>query len=158
MKQNLKWYTSIIKSLINENYNDLGTIRYEMDDDITKIIIKIIPHEGVHKDIEYILTLKYRKDSNENTTWPGIYVDSLLFDKIKTDRYLKNNGKNGEHKGICIEKLSYGYAFKKNFNLYCSNKWENHVYYVINILNNLQDFNKGNGIKKDYKEILKINE
>ena len=56
------------------------------------------------------------------------------------------------------KKLSYGYAFKKNFNLYCSNKWENHVYYVINILNNLQDFNKGNGIKKDYKEILKINE
>jgi len=153
---NIKWYMPIVKSLISENYNDLGTITYDLDDDITKIIIKVIPHEGVHKDIEYILTLKYRKDSNENTTWPGIYVDSELFNKIKTNRYLKNNGKNGEHKGICIEKISYGYAFKKNFKLYCDNKWKNYVYYVINILNNIQDFEKGNGIKSNYKEILHI--
>lgn len=154
---NIKWFKSIVKSLVSENYNNLGNITYDLEnDDITKIIIKVIPYEGVHKDIEYTLTLKYRKDSNEKTTWPGIYVDSELFDKIKTDRYLKNNGKNGEHKGICIEKISYGYAFNKNFKLYCDNKWENYVYYVINVLNNLQDFEHGNGIKSNYKEILNI--
>ena len=48
---NIKWYMPIVKSLISENYNDLGTITYDLDDDITKIIIKVIPHEGVHKDI-----------------------------------------------------------------------------------------------------------
>ena len=157
MNNNSKWYLTIMKSLCKNKYNDLGIISFSDDTSDTKIIkIHIIPHEGVHKDIEYTLTLKYRTDDNENTTWPGIYIDSPLFDKIKTSRYLSNSGKNGGHKGICIEKLSYGYAFKKNFKLYCNDNWKNYVYYVISILNNIHEFEKGNGFRHDYKKILKI--
>ena len=151
---NTKWYVNIMKSLCNDEYKDLGKISF-LDNDvdnISNIKINIIPYEGVHKDIEYTLTLKYRTDD-----WPGIYVDSPLFDKIKTSRYLSNKGRAGEHKGICIEKLSYGYAFKKNFKLYCNDNWKSYVYYVISILNNIHEFEKGNGFRHDYKEILNIN-
>ena len=79
-----------------------------------------------------------------------------MYDKIKTNQYLQNKGCVGAHKGICIKNLAYGYNFSKNFKNICDNKWENYIFYVITLFNNLQDFEKGSGIKSSYKRILSI--
>ena len=113
--------------------------------------IKVIPHEGVHKNKEYFLTLQFQDDG-----WPLIFVDSELFDKIKTPQYVQKKGKVGTHKGICIKRFSHGYAFHKNFKELCNNQWENYIYYMITLFNNVQDFEKGIGFKSNYKEILGI--
>ena len=93
---------------------------------------------------------------NSESEWPYIYIYSEIFDKIKTKQYLHNIGKNGIHKGICIKNLSHSYNFCNNFKNFCNNKWENYFYYLIITFNNIQDFEKGNGIKSSYKTILEI--
>lgn len=80
----------------------------------------------------------------------------LIFDKIKTAQYLQNKGKVGTHKGVCIKNLGYGYNFKKKFRELCDNKWENYIYYLITTFNNIQDFERGNGFKSNYKKILLV--
>jgi len=136
MNTPLKRFHSISKY----NYSDLGQV--DILDESTLDIMKIVctPYEGIHKDISYTLTIKFQEDEQ----WPFIYIDSEIFDKIKTNNC----------KGICIKKLSYGYSFRKNFRELCDNKWENYIYYLLSMFNNIQDFEKGNGIKSKYKEIL----
>ena len=36
-------------------------------------------------------------------------------------------------------------------------KWENYIYYLILFFNNIEDIEKGIGIKHNYKYILSIN-
>jgi len=154
MDQPIKRFAHLVKVINSTYFNDLGKIELIIDDNtqIDIIKIKIIPHEGIHKEIEYILTIKFQEQGN----WPLVYIDSEIYDKVKTKQYIENKGFNGIHKGICIKNLSYGYPFIKNFKELCDNKWENYIYYLITLFNNLQDFEKGNGLKSNYKEILNI--
>ena len=152
MEKPIKRFHDISKAIYGNYYSDLGKTEITEDSTLKDIKIKVIPNEGIHKDIEYILTIKFQKEA----TWPFIYIDSEIFDKIKTNQYKENIGKVGDHKGICIKKLGYAYSFKKNFKDLCDNKWENYIYYLIITFNNIQDFEKGNGFKSTYKQILSI--
>lgn len=154
MEQPIKRFAHIVKVINTGYFNDLGKIELVIDNDmqIDIIKIKIIPYEGIHKDIEYIITIKFQEQNN----WPLVYIDSEIYDKIKTKQYINNKGLYGEHKGICIKKISHGYPFNKNFKDLCDNKWENYIYYLITLFNNIQDFEKGNGLKSNYKELLNI--
>lgn len=143
-------FYSIVKSIHDKKYEDLGNVTFIENNDMSHLKIKVKPHEGFHKDEEYIVELVF----NEINNWPNLYVNSPIFDKIKTNQYLANKGKNGYHKGICIKNLSYGYSFSSNFKLYCNNDWSNYLYYIIITFNNMQDFERGNGFKSDYKDIL----
>ena len=108
----------------------MGKVEIIIDNDemiLNFIKFIVIPFEGIHKNVKYIVTLKYQEDNN----WPLVFIDSVIFNKIKTKQYLKNKGKVGDHKGICIKNLSYGYAFKKHFKNYCNNKWENYIYIIL---------------------------
>lgn len=155
MNHNLtNFIKSIAKAIYNDYYIELAEtnlIQFINNEKIIKIDVK--PNDGFHKNKNYILTIKFRS-ANE---WPLIYIDSEIYDKIKTTRYLENRGRFGEHKGICIKNLSNGYNFKKNFNEICNNKWENYIYYLILFFNNIEDIEKGIGIKHNYKYILSIN-
>jgi len=42
--------------------------------------------------------MKFQEQGN----WPLVFIDSVLFDKIKTTQYLQNKGRVGEHKGIWL--------------------------------------------------------
>ena len=57
---------------------------------IENIKIRVVPHEGVHKDVNYIITIKFQEEGN----WPLIYIDSDIYDKIKTNRYLQEKGRS----------------------------------------------------------------
>lgn len=152
MTTQLKIFRNITKSIYTGYYNNLGQTDLMEESTLDNIKINVIPHEGIHKHKKYIITIKFQKAGN----WPLIYIDSEIYDKIKTTQYLKDKGRVGQHKGICIKNLGYGYNFSKNFNNLCGNKWENYIYYLICVFNNLQDFEKGNGLKSNYKKILFI--
>ena len=107
-----KRYTSIIKAINNNYYEDLGTVEFIEEDNIEVLNIIVIPHEGIHQKIPYKLTIKFQT----NNQFPLLYIDSEKYNPIKTNQYNKNLGKSGPHKGICIRKLGYAYAFTKNFN------------------------------------------
>jgi len=141
---------SIARAARDGFYSDLGETEV-VETTLEELKIKVIPSEGHHSCIEYVITLKWEEE------WPLVFVDSEIFDRIKTHQYLQNRGKVGHHKGICIKNLSRGYSFRKNFTQLCANKWENYVYYLITVFNNIQDFEKGNGFRSNYKEILQIN-
>lgn len=148
---------TIQKLISNGFYSSLGEIDLLMDEENFNILyLKVIPHEGFHSKIPYYLKLTYNWNPESFEGFPLIHINSELFDKIKTNQYLKNLGKAGIHKGICVKNLSYSYNFKTNFKKYCDNKWENYIYYLITIFNNMEDFEKGNGFKSNYREILKI--
>ena len=147
-----KRYFNIISAFYNNYFKDLGNVKLiEESNNINDIKFTVIPFEGIHKDKEYTVTLNFY-----NEKWPLIFINSEIYDKIKTNQYLQNKGKVGNHKGICIKNLSYCYAFKKNFNKYCGDKWENYIYNLIVNFNNIQDFEKGNGIKSNYKDVLNL--
>ena len=149
MEQQKRAY-DIIKSVNNEYYRDLGVVEINEESNIEQMVIEVTPHEGFHKEKKYFISLKF-----QDNEWPLVFIDSELFDRVKTNQYLNNQGKVGDHKGICIKNLSYAYAYKKNFKNLCDNKWENYVYYIITLFNNFQDdFKKGNGIRANYKELL----
>jgi hypothetical protein len=152
MSTELKKYRTITKAIFTGYYADLGNVDIMEDSTLEIIKIKVTPFEGVHKNIEYIITIKFQEEGN----WPLVYIDSKIYDKIKTVQYLQGKGRVGEHKGICIKNLGYSYNFNKNFKDLCGNKWENYIYYLITVFNNLQDFEKGNGIRSSYKNILSI--
>jgi hypothetical protein len=44
----------------------------------------------------------------------------------------------------------------KKFKEICNNKWCNYVYYLINTFKYIEDFEKGVGIKHNYKNILEL--
>lgn len=152
MEQPLKRYTNITKAIYDGYYKDLGETELLESSTLELMKIKVIPHEGIHKNMEYTITLKFQEINN----WPLVFIDSEIYDKIKTNQYLQNKGRSGEHKGICIKNLGYAYNFNKNFSELCDNKWINYIYYVITVFNNLQDFEKGNGLKSTYKKTLDI--
>ena len=153
MSLSLKRLSDITKAIYTGYYSDLCIIEL-INEDITleNIKISIVPHEGLHKNVNYIITINFQEEGK----WPLIYINSEIYDKIKTNQYLQEKGKNGKHKGICIKNISYSYNFNKNFQNLCGNKWENYIYNLICVFNNLQDFEKGNGIKSNYKNILFI--
>lgn len=146
-------FNHIVQSIQNNYYNDLGNVELIRENDrIDDLKIKIIPHEGIHQNVPYIINIKFQ----ELNEWPMVYIDSPKFNQILTKRYLENRGYNGDHKGICIKNLSHGYNFHSNFSKICGNKWENYIYNLIVFFNNIQDFEKGIGIKSNYKQILNI--
>lgn len=148
----MKRFYNISKAVEGKHYSDLGEIEIMEDSTLEELKIKVVPNEGIHAEIEYTITIKFQEEGN----WPLVYIDSEIFDKIKTSQYLQNKGKSGAHKGICIKNLGYAYNFKKNFKELCDNKWENYIYYLITLFNYLEDFEKGNGFKSNYKKILSI--
>jgi len=152
MTTQMKKIRDITKAVYTGYYTDLGETEVMDESTLENIKIQVVPYEGVHKHVNYIITIKFQEEGN----WPLIYIDSDLYDKIKTNRYLQEKGRVGQHKGICIKNLGYGYCFNKNFKNFCGNKWENYIYNLICVFNNLQDFEKGNGIKSNYKNILSI--
>ena len=152
MTTSLKRFRDITKAVYTGYYTDLGETELMYEITLENIRICVVPHEGIHKHIPYIITIKFQEEEN----WPLIYIDSELYDKIKTTQYLQEKGRIGQHKGICIKNMGYAYNFKKNFQNLCGNKWENYIYNLICVFNNLQDFEKGNGIKSNYKQILGI--
>lgn len=157
-RQLLNEYNKIQKPIqraINHNYyNDLGSLEFIEQDTMDTLKIKVIPQYGFHKHEEYFITLHIRSDE-----WPLVFIDSVLFDKVKTNQYLKNKGKVGSHKGICIKNLSYAYGFTKNFKEICNNQWENYLFQIITLFNNFQnDFQKGCGIKSNFQELLSSDE
>ena len=152
MNTSLKRFHDIIKAICAGDYTDLGETEYIEEYNLENIKISVVPHEGVHKHVKYLITIKFQEEGN----WPLVYIDSDIYDKIKTKNYLQEKGRVGQHKGICIKKIGYGYKFNTNFKNVCGNKWENYIYNLICVFNNLQDFEKGNGIKLNYKNILSI--
>ena len=152
MEQPIKRFYNILKAVDDKYCSILGETEITEDSTSENVKIKVIPNEGIHANLEYTITIKFQEEGN----WPLVYIDSEIFDKIKTNQYLQNKGKVGEHKGICIKNLSYGYNFNKNFKNLCDNKWKNYIYHLITVFNNLQDFEKGNGLKSNYKKILSI--
>ena len=148
----LKRFQNIWTLIDSGYYEDLGQTIFIEESTLENIKISCIPHEGIHANLKYTITIKFQEDGN----WPLVYIDSEIYDKIKTNQYLREKGKNGSHKGICIKNFSYGYNFNTNFKKLCDNKWEIYIYYLIVTFNNLQDFGKGNGIKSSYKTILSI--
>lgn len=144
-----------IQDAIESNhYVDLGSVEYIDLENTTMMKIKVIPSYGFHKGQEYFITLQLR--TNE---WPLVFIDSVLFDTIKTIQYLKNKGRSGPHKGICIKLFSYAYKFPKYFKNICNSQWENYVFQLISFFNSFDhDFEKGNGIKSNFKELLTTSE
>jgi len=137
---------------VNNNAIPFGETELLEESTTETIVINHTPSDGIHADIPYKLTLKLQADGSA----PRIFIDSVIFDKIKTNQYNKNRGTNGDHKGICIKKFGYAYGFKKNFKLHCDNKWENYLITILMVFKNIQDFEGGNGFKSNYKEILSI--
>ena len=152
MEKPIKRFHDISKAIYSKYYSNLGLTEIIDDSTLEVVKIKVIPSEGIHAKVDYIITLKFQ----ENGNWPIVNIDSKIFDKIKTNQYLQNKGKVANHKGICIKNLGYSYSFSKNFRELCNNKWENYIYYLIITFNNIQDFEKGNGFKSNYKKILSI--
>ena len=152
MDKQIKRFHNISKAVYGNFFSDLGIIEITDDTTLEDIKIKVIPNEGIHANLEYTITIKFQDEGK----WPLVYVDSEIFDKIKTNQYIKNKGKVGSHKGVCIKNLGYGYNFTNNFKELCDNKWKNYIYYLIITFNNIQDFERGNGFKSKYKQILSI--
>ena len=152
MTTQLKRFRDITKAVYGGYYTDLGNTEIMDESTLENIKLRVVSHEGVHKDIQYIITIKFQEEGN----WPLVYIDSDIYDKIKTKNYLQERGRVGQHKGICIKNIGYGYQFNNNFKNLCGNKWENYIYNLICVFNNLQDFEKGNGIKSNYKTILSL--
>lgn len=148
----LQRFRNIQTSIDTGYYADLGQTAFIEENTLENIKLSCIPHEGIHANSIYTITIKFQGDGE----WPLVYIDSEIYDKIKTSQYLKGKGKSGEHKGICIHDLGYGYTFTTNFKKLCGNKWENYIYNLIIVFNNLQDFESGNGIRSNYKELLSI--
>lgn len=152
MEQPIKRFHNISKAIYGKYYSDLGETELADESTLDVIKLKVIPNEGIHAKVDYTITLKFQEEGS----WPLVNIDSEIFDKIKTSQYLQNKGKTGPHKGICIKNIGYAYNFNKNFRELCDNKWENYIYYLIITFNNIQDFEKGNGFKSNYKKILSI--
>jgi len=152
MNQPLRRFRNIERAVFSKFYADLGETELTEESTLDCIKIKVVPHEGVHAKREYTITIQFQEEGN----WPRVLIDSEIFDRIKTGQYLQNKGKVGEHKGICIKNIGYAYNFTKNFRDLCGDKWENYIYYLIVTFNNIQDFEKGNGFKSNYKQILSI--
>ena len=148
----LKRIKNIWTSIDTGYYADLGQTAFLEESTLENIKISCIPHEGIHAKLTYTITIKFQGDGE----WPLVYIDSEIYDKIKSTRYLTGKGKSGEHKGVCSKYLGQRYTFTTNFEKRCGNIWENYIYNLIVMFNNLQDFEKGNGIRTNYKEILGI--
>ena len=97
----MKRFYNIIKSFENKYYNDLGTTKLLETDNLNNIKIKVTPYEGIHKNIPYYITLNF--PNIENNQFPKISIDSIIYDKIKTSRYINNIGFNGEHKSSQVK-------------------------------------------------------
>lgn len=147
-----KRYICIIKAISKGYYSDLGEVDIMDESNLENIKITCIPHEGFHKNSKYTITIKFQGEES----WPLVYIDSDIYDKIKTRQYIEDRGRFGKHKGICIKDLSHGYNFDRNFKKICGNKWSNYIYNVICLFNNIEDFEKGNGIKSTYKDVLSL--
>lgn len=151
----LRVHNEIVKNAITLNSNkDFGLGKIEVDEDsndVNLIVIRVTPCEGFHKDIQYILKLNFKDINN----WPDVFINSCIFDQITTNQYKINKGYSGEHHGICIKDLGYGYSFNKYFKVKCNNKWYNYLILLISTLNDLNNIGeKGNGIRHDFKKII----
>lgn len=142
---------SLVKAVEENKYIDLGITEVVEESTLEIFRLNVTPYEGLHRDKPYQLSICFQREG-----WPKVMIDSPIFDRIKTSQYTKNLGKVGDHKGICIKHLGHGYLFHKYFPLLCESRWENYLYYLITMFNNIQDFEHGIGLRSDYKEILGI--
>lgn len=141
--QILKDILSTIKKYDYKNYFD-GNIEIDESTNMSEIVLNIIPNNGFHANLTIILTLKI-----SDQCFPLIYVDSPIYDKLKTKNYINNQGSLGEHKGICIHKLYRNEGFYKNFKILCNNEWKNYVIYIINMfVYNIDDLYGAIGFSK----------
>jgi hypothetical protein len=152
----LKRLLNIQNAINGGHYSDLGEVEITEESTLENVKIKVIPSEGFHANMEYLITIKYQDQGK----WPHIHIDSEMFDAIKTRDYKNNKGnRGGAHKGVCISEFFHG-SFNKNFKDLCNNKWEVYVYYLIRTFNDFQDIepvkegNNINGIVRNYKQIL----
>jgi len=147
----MKRMYTVVKAIEENKYIDLGAVEMLEASTLETFCVKVTPYEGLHGDKSYYITICFQREG-----WPKVLIDSPIFDQIKTKQYIRNRGRVGDHKGICIKHLGHGYLFHKYFPLLCDGKWENYLYYLITMFNNIQDFEHGIGVKSDYKEILGI--
>ena len=78
-----KVFRSIGRAIRSDMYKDLGLVEMVEDCSLDAIQFDVVPHEGVHKGIPYRITLKI--DNIQN--WPKLFVDSAIYDRIKTSQY-----------------------------------------------------------------------
>ena len=148
--QILKIHRDVERAICASYYNELCDVEILEESTLEIMKLRVNPRDGIHAGLDYVISLHFR----EVGQWPAVYIDSNIYDKIKTSQYLNNKGAVGDHKGICIKHLSYAYAFPKHFKNYCDNKWENYIKNLIVFFNYPEDIEKGNGIRSNYKEIL----
>jgi hypothetical protein len=129
----------------DERIASLGEVGFKTPPETTeKQIIRCIPNEGEHKDVEYVITLTWGCECE----WPHVGIDSSKYDPRKTPQMRQNKGHGGsEHKGICFKGMTHGYAFKKNFKKKFGNNWGNYIYQLILQFNNPQSWEGARGIK-----------
>ena len=63
MEQSIKRFAHLVKIINSKYFSDLGNIKFIMDEEIQINIIKIISHKEIHKDIQYILTIKFQEQN-----------------------------------------------------------------------------------------------
>jgi len=76
---------AIIRAVVNDKrISALGEVKFQTDPVNTqKQIIRCTPHEGVHKGIAYLLTLKHVDPAG----WPRLNIESPLYDPRKTETF-----------------------------------------------------------------------
>jgi len=89
MDDQIKRFHNISKAVYSNFFSDLGITEITDNTTLEDIKIKVIPNEGIHAILEYTITIKFQEEGN----WPYVYIDSEIFDKLKTNQYLKNKGK-----------------------------------------------------------------
>jgi len=137
---------AIIRAVVNDKrISALGEVKFQTDPVNTqKQIIRCTPHEGVHKGIAYLLTLKHVDPAG----WPRLNIESPIYDPRKTRQLLQNKGRNGDHKGICFIGATYGHgAFKKHFKKNFDNNWSNYLYQILLQFNNPQSIRGARGLR-----------
>ena len=148
----LNRFRSISKAVQSGLYSLLGDVTLTEDSNLEVIKMKVVPREGIHANKEYTLKLTFKEKGN----WPKIDIQSVIYDRCLTSQYKKNIGFGGkEHAGICIKDITLNYPISKFYTL-CENRWDVYISLVIATFNNIQDFEKGNGFKSNYKQILSI--
>ena len=147
----LKRYRDIAKAVSDNKYEEQGEVELTGDSTTEVMRLIVVPRDGFHQGHPYTLTIKFY-----DPHWPRLFIDSPIYDRIKTNQYWNNQGRVGEHKGICIKQFSYCYTFDKHFKNLCDNKWEAYVDILISFFNYAENIGKANGIKSNYKKILVI--
>jgi hypothetical protein len=64
MTTSLRRFYDITMAVSKGYYTDLGETELIDEDNIENIKIRVVPHEGVHKHVNYIITIKFQEEGN----------------------------------------------------------------------------------------------